>query len=364
MNRVVQWIAGASVAVVAITSAAVAQEILTRKYEPYYQTMFPISQAFGLEMLDARLRVVEAYATTPMNAELKQHVASMATHDLGRFYGTLQQRNAALATELKTVVDAVAKAVLDGQPAAAMATRARPLVANAYNAVIDPALRNNLQFKAALMASMLMAEDGVSEAFEEAVKYPNRQQYPVGWGAWERVEVLWKELAEVATPALRSEATLFMDNMRKFYQTKHLPPVPFPEEDQEELESLTHSMAALLESVADATLFVGRDMPRVTKTLGEVVASICAEYAAGRDSLATERLYATLEHFVSEASGVAGTLSVLAPETDARARLLFSRLLVTRYKPPAGTPATNMSAVDACRGLVTVMAEANKAVGG
>jgi hypothetical protein len=359
-----RWIGAAALVVAAaVGPAAVSQEILTKKYEPYYEHMLPISQAFGIEMLDARLRVAEAY-TTPINNDLKQQLANMATKDLGRFYGTLQQKNAALATELKTAVDAVVKAINDGQPAAALAARARPLVQRAYDVVIDPALRTNLQFKTAVTASLLVAEDGVSEGFEEAVKFPNRQQYPAGWGAWERVEVLWKELAAVTTPALASEGNLLMDNMRPFYKTKHLPPQPFPMEDQEELEALSHGMATVLENLADASLYVGRDMIRLTQTLNEVLAPACADYAAGRDALATERVYAVLEHFVSEASGLAGAVSIMAPAAETTARSLFPRLVTTRYQPLTGTVNTTISPADACRALQTVMVEAKKSVGG
>lgn len=359
-----RWLAAGATVVTLLAASSAFSQRAAHKFEPYYETMLPISQAFGIEMLDARLRVAEAY-TTPINADLKVQLGNMATKDLGRFYGTLQQKNAALAAELKTAVDAVMKAINEGQPAAALAARARPLVANAYNLVIDPALRNNLQFKSALTASLLVAEDGVSEGFEEAVKYPNRQQYPAGWGAWERVEVLWKELAAATTPALASEGTLLMDNMRPFYKTRHLPPDPFPMEDQEELEALSHGMATVLENIADASLYVGRDMIRLAQTLNDVLTPACADYAAGRDAIATERVYAVLEHFVSEASGLSGAISIMAPAAETQARSLFPRLVATRYQPLAGgTVNTTISAADACRGLVTVMAEAKKAVGG
>ena len=146
-QNVKRWLAaGATVLTLVAASSAFSQRA-AHKFEPYYETMLPISQAFGIEMLDARLRVAEAY-TTPINADLKVQLGNMATKDLGRFYGTLQQKNAALATELKTAVDAVVRAINDGQPAAALAARARPLVANAYNLVIDPALRNDLPYDA------------------------------------------------------------------------------------------------------------------------------------------------------------------------------------------------------------------------
>lgn len=122
-NGLRHWIgAGAVTLVLGLATSADAQ-ILERKHEPYYQYMLPISRAFGIEMLDARLRVAEAY-TTALNNDLKQQLANMATKDLGRFYGTLQQKNAALATELKTAVDAVVKAINDGQSASALAARA------------------------------------------------------------------------------------------------------------------------------------------------------------------------------------------------------------------------------------------------
>ena len=363
MNRIRQTIACAALALLVGTVGASAQQVTERKNDPFYQWFIPQSQALGLELLGARIAVAEAYPT-PVPAGLVAELDKMATKDINRFFGTLQQKNAGLATQLKTAVDDVMKAVKGGQSAAAAAAKAKPLVAQAYNVVIDPALQANTQFRAGVLTNVLMAEDGVSEGFEEAVKPTGPWQYPTSFAMYNRMLVLWKELQPLAKGDTLIEGNLLIDNMKHFYTAGVQPKLPLPTEDQEELEALSGGMVNVLETLADARLFTGRDLPKHAKFLADTLTPACADYTAGRDALALERVYAIADQFTSETAGIAGAITVLAPDTDEKAKSLFPRLIVTRYTVAPDKINRAMPAAEACRGLMTVMADTTKVLGG
>jgi len=363
MNRIRQTIACAALALLVGTVGASAQQVTERKNDPFYQWFIPQSQAFGLEMLGARIAVAEAYPA-PVPAGLVAELDKMAIKDIHRFLATLQQKNAGLATQLKSAVDDVMKAVKAGQSAAAAAARAKPLVAQAYNVVIEPTLQANTAFRAGVLTNVLMAEDGVSEGFEEAVKPTGPWQYPTSWAAYVRTLALWKDLQPLAKGDTLTEGNLLIDNMKHFYTAGAQPKLPLPVEDQEELEALAGGMINVLEALADAHLFTGRDLPKHAQFLADTLAPACTDFQAGRDALALERVYAVADQFTSETAGIAGAIVVLAPDTDGRAKALFPRLIVTRYTAAPDKINRAMPAAEACRGLVTVMNETKKAVGG
>ena len=118
----------------------------------------------------------------------------------------------------------------------------------------------------------------------------------------------------------------------------------------------------VLEDVADSYLYVGRDMPRLAQYLADLLEPACADYAAGRDALATERVYAVLDQFVSEASGLSGVVSVLAPDLEAKAQRAFPRLVVTRYQA-AGADVSSPK-LNACRDLMAVLNDTKRLVAG
>lgn len=352
--------AAALAAAASFASPAVAQTVTTHTHDPYFDHMLDLSRAFGLEMLTIRLNVAEAYPA-PIPKDLVPQLNRMATKDMGRFFGTLQERDVRLANELKASVNAVMAAINAGTSPAAAIGRARPIVAAAYRVVIDPALQADPHFKAANLANILVAEDGVAEAFEEAAKPTGPWQFPMGWAAYARAKALWTEINKPATPDQLADGNLMLEAIAPFYASI-VPKNPFPAEDAEEVEAHVHHLVTVLEGVADSYLYVGRDMPRLTQYLADLLAPACADYAAGRDALATERVYAVLDQFVSEASGLSGVVSVMAPQLEQKAQRAFPRLVVTRYQA-AGVDMT-MPPATACRDLATVLTETKGLVAG
>lgn len=345
-----------------LAAFASAQIVLERKHNPYFEHSLPLNHAFGIDMLRARLAVAEVYPT-PINKDLTAQLVKIASKDLGRIYGTLLQKDSALAAELKAGVDEVADAINAGSPAAAAAAKVRPLLDRAFAAIIDPELRATREFRGARLANLLVAEDGVSEAFEEAAKPTGPWQYPLGWGAFVQVPELWKDLWPLASAERRIEGDLMLDNMRPFYPSPE-PKVPFPSQEAEDLEALAHQMVTILEDVVDSYLYIGRDLVQLASHLEGLLKPACDDYAAGNEALATERVYLVLDQFVTEAGGLAGAISVMAPELDEKARALFPILVVTRYQLPAGGANTSLSNEAACLGLLTMLSDARKVLGG
>ena len=344
----------------AFVPPAAAQTVVTHKYDPYFDHMVDLSRAFGLEMLTIRLTVAEAFPA-PIPKDLVPQLNRMATKDMGRFLGTLQQKDARLASELKASIDAVVATLNAGTSPAAAAARAKPIVAEAYKVVVDPALQANLQFKTANLANILVAEDGVAEAFEEAGKPTGPWQFPIGWAAYGRAKALWADVNKAATPDQRADGDLMIEVIAPFYASI-VPRSPFPAEDAEEVEAHVHHLVTVLEGVVDAHLYVGRDMPRLTQYLADLLAPACTDYAAGQNALATERVYAVLDQFVSEASGLSGVVSVLAPDLEQKAQRAFPRLVITRYQTTGVDMAT--PAANACRDLHAVLTETKGLVAG
>ena len=99
----------------AFVPPAAAQTVVTHKYDPYFDHMVDLSRAFGLEMLTIRLTVAEAFPA-PIPKDLVPQLNRMATKDMGRFFGTLQQKDARLANELKASIDAVVAALRSAHP--------------------------------------------------------------------------------------------------------------------------------------------------------------------------------------------------------------------------------------------------------
>lgn len=353
-------------AVFAVTVAlgfTAAAQVMSHRFDPVYDDMVQQSQAFGLEMVGIRLTVAETFAA-PIDTGLAVELRKMAGSDLGRFYGTLSQRNLTLALDLKAALNDVVKAVDTGASVAAPAARARTLLAGASAAVIPANLQAALSFKAAVLANVLVAEDGVSESFEDAGATGNTWKFPNGWAALNRAQVLWAALAPSVPEHRRDEGNSLMEVMKPFYE-KPTARVPFPVEDSEDLEALAHQMVTVLEEATDSYLYAGRVLLRLVNHLVEALAPGCAAYAAGNEALGAEIIYAVVDQYTSEAGGLHGALSIMAPDVDDKAARFILRMVESKYLKLEGAP-VNMaiSPADACRGLQVALSESRKTLGG
>lgn len=353
-------------AVVATTTLGVpasAQEALKHKYDPFFDNMVYQSQVYGVEMVGQRLAMAGAFPP-PVNPQLVPQLQRMEKRDYARFKGTLALRNPTLEKDLAAALRAVMVNIETSKVATAEITKAQALLNDASKIIVDQTVRDQPAFRGAVLANLLVANDGVAEAFEDAIR--ENWGFPNGWAALRRVEVLWKDLEPMASPPIRQEMASILDILKTSYYAQPAPKIPFPNEDAEDVEALAHQAINLLEQVTDATLYTGRDMVRLTLHMADVIAPACEAYAKGNKTLGDEPIHAVLDHYRNQ---IAGALDLLAPELRQQATLLFPKMVEVEYDFYEGfqnLPPDTRDITDAqrCQELKTVFLEAKGALGG
>lgn len=356
--------AGAVAVVVALASGgAGAQVALQHKYDPFFDNLVYQNQVYGLEMVGQRLVMANAFSP-PVNRDLVPQLQRMERRDFARFRGTLAQRNPALEASLAAALREVMAQIEAGRPAGDQVAKAQALLVEASKVVVDQTVAGTPPFRGAVLANLLLANDGVAEAFEDAIR--ENWGFPNGWAAVRRVEVLWKELEPMATPAIRGEVASILDLLKTSFYAQPAPKIPFPNEDAEDVEALAHQMVNLIEQVVDATLYTGRDLGRLAGYLAAVVAPACEQYQRGNKLLGDEGVHAVLDHYRGQ---LAGALDLLAPALRKEATQQFPKLVEVEYDFYEGfenEPPDNRQMTDAerCRALVTMFQEAKGVLGG
>jgi hypothetical protein len=257
-------------------------------YAPFFEHTHSISHAFGLEIMTARLNAVEALGD-PVPVEYLGQVEKLLARDFGRFAGTLAELDASLADELEAALRAVEDAVRAGEPAAAAVAEARDAHARAYDVLIPDDVREQPAFVAMVTADLLLQDDGVAEAYEDAAE-DELWEYPNGWGALERVKELWAELEPMASETRREDFAEMIDFLEEVVYPRVHPPEAI-RGDPEEAEGATQRMAGILEEVADADLFPSRDLGRLADHLADSLTPFCEAYDAGDAMLGVEGAY-------------------------------------------------------------------------
>jgi hypothetical protein len=253
--------------------------------DPFFEQTVVQSRGFGLEMMGVRLLLLDAYGVAP--EELDETVEGLE-EDLARFGGTLAAAAPDVAEALEEALEALEEAFENGEDLTARIAEIRELHEAAYAIVVPAEVRASPAFRAGVTADLLLAEGGVAEGVEEAVEEGEPWMYPLGWAALQRVEELWSGLAEFATAAQDSFAQQYFDTLREIYPTATIPDT-LPS-NPEEAESPAQSLVGILESVADAALYPGRDVRRLAPHLVTVTAPACDAYAAGHDAVAFEHI--------------------------------------------------------------------------
>jgi hypothetical protein len=293
-----------AVAVAALLTTASAQYA----NDPFFDHTLAVSQAFGLERILLRLHAAEELGDD-IEDEFEEQIEKLLGRDFGRFAGSLAELDAELAEELREALDEVEEAFEDGDDLAGPIERARELTLRAYDLLIPAELRSSPAFIGAVLADLLLADDGVAEAYEDAAE-EELWEYPAGWGALQRVLVLWGEIEHLASDERREDAQEMFAELALIYPS----PVP-PAEivgDPEEAEAPSQRLTGIIEEVVDANLYMGRDLGRLAEHLAEaLVAPACVAFEAGRDDVATEHLYAVRDPYRKHLRRL---LDLIAPE--------------------------------------------------
>jgi len=341
-------------------------------HNPFFESMHLHSQVFGLEMIAQRLRLVNAL-NAPLDEEFMEQVEAMTESNFLRFGGTLASLDGALAETLFDALEAVAEAAEDGENANALVAEAQTHLATAYDLLVDPAIRNTAAFKAAVLANLLLAEGGVAEAYEEAVE--ELWEFPNGWSGLIRVRELWAEIEPLATPQQVADGREMIDELTVLFPNPE-PPDPFVGKNPEEAEAPAQRMVGILEEVADAALYPGRDLGILAGHLADVIVPSCQSYANGADAIGAEGIFSVHDQY---ASHLGFLMDLIAPEVHEQATSHFAGLIVVEDDDDddgddEGEPGDgdgdgddhddDVSAAEACLGLIDAFMEAKRVVGG
>lgn len=265
-----------------------------------------------------------------------------ALADAALFRASLAAAAPDLAERLDAATEAMVEAAETGTPATGPAADVIGLAAEARDRLLPP--EDSPGFRAALMAGLLLDEGGVAEGYEEAVA-GDAAAYAKGYFALQRVEELWQGLAARATPEQAAEVEATLAILDGLFPAPALPAALSP--DPEQAEAPAQQLVGLLETVADAELYPGRDLAGATALVRDLAARGCDTLGSGDAAIGREELAIAAAFYVQT---LADTLGVLAPEAG---EAIWSNL------EAAGAGA---AAEKVCRPLLAALATASEAL--
>lgn len=323
--------------------------VATTQGDPFFDDMLLQSRGFGLEMVGVRLNAIAQF--DPLPEGLAEVSEGFFEDDLPRFMGTLRAASPFVADGLAGALEAVEEGVEDGELGVLTLAYARTWLALAYDLLV-PSDARTPAYWGAIAADLLLADGGVGEAMEEAIEEGEIWGYPGGWSALQRVEWIWGELAGMASAEEASFGRQYLDILHDLLPTAQIPE-RFPA-NPEEAEAPAQSLVGVFESVADASLYTGRDLGGLASHLADLVAPACELYAAGATEFASETAFAVRPHYRKHLRRL---LDLIAPQVHEVAGSILDELVAEEDERPADL-------AGACRDLYDALIEARGALGG
>jgi hypothetical protein len=259
-------------------SASAGEARMAFASEPIYEHSVLVAEAFGLERLAARASALAAFDEPPEG--LLEQAQKMRTRDMPLFFDRLQESAPDTAETLAAAVEAALAPDGAGE-AAAKGESLLAAVEDAREVLFPEAVRETAEFQVALMAKLLLADDGVGESYEDAAE-GDTWEYPTGWAALQRVHVLWEDLPRRGEAEAAAEVDLMLEYLDALLPEAE-PPAQFVG-DPEEPEAYSHRLVGFLEVIADADLYPGRDLPRMAAMVEEIAMQGCGSDIEGPHS--------------------------------------------------------------------------------
>ena len=229
--------------------------------------------------------------------------------DFGLLQASLAAASPKLAKRLGAEIEELVEAAEHGKDADEAAEEVIELAGQARGKLIKDAIAKSPSFQAAMVASLLLEEGGVAEGYEEATK-GEAQAYASGYFALQRVKALWEGLAKHATPEQTAEVAATLKMLDGLFPSQQMPEHLSP--DPEQAEAPAQQLVGLLEGVADAELYLGRDLGVAAGVVHDLAAEGCASLKKKKtQALGVERLRIAAAYY---GQTVSDTLGLLAPE--------------------------------------------------
>jgi hypothetical protein len=322
---------------------------------PFFDDMNRQSHAYGLEMVALRLAVIEAFGT-PLPDELEEQVEKIFGRDVPRFIGTLTALAPDVASALTAALEEVEEAAEEGVVDADAIAAARAAWGEAYALLVPDAVASQPWFVAAVIADLLLADDGVAEALEDGLEEEEFGEIPGGWAALQRVKALWESaIAPLMTEEQAGFAAQYLGFLDEIYPRAFIPASRSELPDNpEEAEAPAQSLVGMLEQITGADLYTGRDLPRLAGHLAGIVAPACLLFEAGDDAVALEAMYTTRNHYRKQLRRL---LDLVAPEIHEVAGDILNAFVADDDEKPEDR-------VAACHALRDALEAAKTALGG
>ncbi len=277
---------------------------------PFFDYTEALGAAHGMEMLDMRLG---GLALTDDLDDFDEQIEGAFARDLPRFLPSLAMHDPELAEELSELVEELEELVEEDELAGigVLATEAREIVDQARSLVVSSELWQMPDFVAALMATLLLAEEGVAERFEETVA-GEEAAFPGGWVGQQRVKELWALLEPMASDNQRFEVNEMLAELDGLFPSAELP-APEALTDAEAGEDPAQRIVGFLEEISDASLYPDRDLGQMIVLTQGLVESACEALEGGDEGQGEQQLAIAGFYY---AQYVGGTVGLLAPEIN------------------------------------------------
>lgn len=284
---------------------------------PFRDHPVDVAQAAALERIEVAARAMAVTAASDADEDRAADTGGKEDEevgpliDFGLLRATLAAASPQLEQQLAAAIGEMVEAFEEGKDTAEPAEEVIRLAQEARGKLPAAAVADTPGFRAALMASLLLEQGGAAEGYEDATK-GEASAYAVGYFALQRVKSLWDGLAGQASPEQVGDVVAMFTLLDELFPSQTMPERLAP--DPEQAEAPAQQLVGLLEGVADAELYLGRDLAAAATVVHDVTAKGCASLAAGKEAVGVEELRIAAGYYDQT---VRDTLGMMVPETAA-----------------------------------------------
>ncbi|MFO1143693.1 MAG: hypothetical protein U1E59_15170 [Amaricoccus sp.] len=231
--------------------------------------------------------------------------------DLSLLRASLAAASPKLANAFAGAVGEMAEAVDAGEDPVGPAKEVVGLTEEVRTALLTSDAAATPAFRGALIAALLVDEGGVSETNEAATEH-NATAYATGYFVLQRVKALWEGLASQAAPEQAADIGQMLGILERLFPGAEVPSTLSA--DPEEAEAPSHQLVTLLETVTQADLYPGRDLPGAAALVHDLAQKGCeALKSDDKRDLGIEELAIARGYY---GQTIGDTLSMMAPDAS------------------------------------------------